>query len=449
MSLAVVILAAGQGTRMRSERPKVLHAVAGKPMVCYSVEVAQALGEGKPVLVIGPQSDQVRAAVGASAEFVEQPEQKGTGHAVLHARDLLQGRYDTVMVLYADMPLLRAETLSRLLARHRAAGAAITMLTVKDREAMGFGRVVRRADGSALKIVEESEATPEELAITELNCGIYCFSAAWLWEHLPRLRPSAKKGELFLTDLVEMASSEAQRIETETITDRTEVLGINTRVHLAQAERIMRDRINSRVMLAGVTLVDPASTYIDAGVEIEPDSLILPGTYLEGKTRLGRDCRIGPNAIIRDCEIGSRCDIGPSLLEHATLEAEVTVGPDCHLRPGTILCRGVQVGDHAELKAARLGPGCKMGHFSYLGDAEVGARVNIGAGTITCNFDGVKKNRTVIGDDAFIGSDTMLVAPVQVGARARTGAGSVVTTDLAPDTLSVGVPARVIRQLKS
>ncbi len=446
MSLSVVILAAGQGTRMNSRLPKVLHTIAGKPMVEYVLDAAATVGDSKPVLVVGYQSDEVRAAVGDRAEFAFQHEPLGTGHAVLQARASLDGRADTVMVTYADMPLLTPETLSRLSAKHEQSRACITMLTVVAADAMGFGRIIRDVDGKVRKIVEEAEATPAELAIKELNCGVYCFAANWLWEHLPRVQPSRKKQEYYLTDLIELAVQEHSPIESETLYDVTQVVGINTRVHLARAEQIMRDRIRERLMLAGVTLIDPSATYIDAAVEIGSDTTILPGSYIQGKTQIGSDCSIGPDAQIRDCQIGTGCEIGASLLEQAILADHVKVGPYCHLRPGTQLSEGVHLGDHAELKNARLGPGVKMGHFSYLGDAEIGARVNIGAGTITCNYDGKHKHRTVIGEDAFIGSDTLLVAPVNVGARAKTGAGSVVTKDIPADSLAYGVPARVVRR---
>ncbi len=447
MSLGFVILAAGQGTRMNSRTPKVLHPIAGKPMVEYALDVAHALGVAKPVLVVGYGSVQVRASVGERAEFVEQREQLGTGHAVIQAREQMSERADTVMVTYADMPLLTGETLQRLLAQHQRSRACVTMLTVIAEDSMGFGRVVRRPQGAIWKIVEESEATAGELAIKELNCGVYCFKAAWLWEHLSQLQPSPVKHEFFLTDLIEIAARTDSTVESETLRDVDEVIGINNRVHLARVEKIMRDRIRERLMLNGVTLIDPDATYIDALVEVGPDTVILPGTHIEGKTSIGSDCRIGPDAQIHDCWIGDRCTISSSVLEGSRLEGEVNIGPYCHLRPGTHLSSGVHLGDHAELKNAHLGPGTKMGHFSYVGDAEVGARVNIGAGTITCNYDGKKKNRTVIQDDAFIGSDTMLVAPVTIGARSKTGAGAVVTQDIPPDSLAVGVPARVIRNL--
>ncbi|HEY6041072.1 MAG TPA: bifunctional UDP-N-acetylglucosamine diphosphorylase/glucosamine-1-phosphate N-acetyltransferase GlmU [Anaerolineae bacterium] len=448
-SLAIIILAAGQGTRLASELAKVLHPVAGRPMIEYAVMTASEISPVKPIVVVGHQAERVRALIGDRAHYVEQRELRGTGHAVMQARELAQGRADTVMVTYGDMPLMKADTLRALRAKHEQAGACMTMLTVHADDSMQFGRIVRDSTGKVLKIVEESEATDDELKIRELNCGFYCFAESWLWDHLARLTPSPTKQEYFLTDLVEMAVKENAPLATVTLSDPTEARGINTRVQLAQVDKIARDHIRERVMLAGVTLVDPGATYIDADVEIGADSVIYPGTYLQGKTKIGKGCQIGPNAQIRDSLIGDACEINASWLEQATLQDHVEIGPFCHLRPNTFLERGVHLGDHAELKNARLGADTKMGHFSYVGDAQVGARVNIGAGTITCNYDGVKKNRTIIEDDAFIGSDTMLVAPVKVGARAKTGAGAVVTKDVPPDSLAVGMPARVIRKFRS
>lgn len=446
-SFAAVILAAGEGKRMRSKLAKVLHPLAGKPMVEYAVSAAEAAGMHRPVVVVGHQGDQVRAQLGDRAQFVEQPVPRGTGDAVRCAAPLLRGQTEHVLVFYADMPLLKAETFSRLVDRHRAGSALITMLTVIAEDPMGFGRIVRDENGRAVRIVEQVEATPAELAIRELNPGVYCFRADWLWANLARLEPSPKKGEYYLTDLLALAVGQGGAIETETIDDVAQAIGINTRVQLAQAEGVMRDRIREQMMLSGVTLTDPASTYIDAEVEIGQDTVILPNTHLQGKTRVGSDCRIGPNAIVRDTVIGASCTIGPSLLESAVLEDDVRIGPFCHLRAGAYLSRHVRMGNYAEVKNSTLGEGVHMGHFSYMGDAQVGARTNIGAGTITCNYDGKNKNRTIIGEDVFIGSDSMLVAPVTLGARARTGAGSVVTHDVPPDSLAVGIPARVIRKL--
>jgi bifunctional UDP-N-acetylglucosamine pyrophosphorylase/glucosamine-1-phosphate N-acetyltransferase len=455
MNLAAVILAAGQGTRMKTKLPKVLHPVAGKPMVQYALETVAALGCNQSVLVVGHGADQVRAAVSnlqsliSNLQFAEQREQLGTGHAVLQAREALRGKSDAVFVSYADMPLMRTETLKRLTDLHASSRATITMLTLVADDSMAFGRILRDANNRVLGIVEERDATPEQLAIRELNCGVYCFDAAWLWDHVTHLQPTGHKNEYYLTNLVSMAVRENRAIEAVVLRDADEMLGINTRVQLAQAERIVRERVNTALMLAGVTLIDPATTYIEPDVTIGADTIIEPNTHLHGKTRIGADCRIGPNAIIRDSQIGDACEIIASDLTQAVVEEHVQIGPFARLRPGAHLARAVRIGNFGEVKNSYIGERSHIGHFSYIGDAELGKRVNIGAGTITCNYDGVKKNRTVIGDDVFVGSDTMLIAPVTLGARARTGAGTVVNKDIPPDSLAVGVPARVIRKLEN
>lgn len=445
-AIAAVILAAGQGTRMKSKRAKVLHPVAGKPMVEYGVDTAAAAGVSKKVLVIGHQGDQVRAAMGDRVLFAEQLEQRGTGDAVKCAASGLRGQAAHVLVFYADMPLLKSETLRAVIDRHLDTNATLTLLTLMADDAMGFGRVVRDENGKPLRIVEEVEATPQESAIRELNPGVYCFQADWLWQNLERLNPSPKKREYYLTDLLEIAVKERVRVETETIRDVSQAIGINTRAQLAQAEHLMRERIRALSMAGGVTLIDPATTYIDANVVIGQDTVILPNTHLQGTTRIGEDCHIGPNAIIRDSKIGDSCLVGPSVIEDSTLEDQVDIGPFCHLRPNSYLSRHVHLGNYAEVKNSRLGEGVHMGHFSYAGDADIGAYTNYSAGVITCNYDGKKKHRTVIGENVFIGSDSMLVAPLTIGDRARTGAGSVVTKDIPADSLAVGVPARVIRK---
>ncbi len=446
-SIAAVILAAGQGTRMKSKRAKVLHPIAGKPMVEYAVDAAKFAGVEKMVVVIGHQGEQVRAVLGESVAFAEQPIQQGTGDAVKCARAILENDTAHVLVFYADMPLLKPETIRALVEKHLATNATLTMLTLLADDKMNFGRIVRDENGRAVRIVEEVEATPEQFAIREINPGVYCFNAEWLWKNLAQLKPSPKKSEYYLTDLLEFAVAQNARVETETITDVAQCVGINTRVHLALAENIMRERIRERVMLNGTTLLDPASTFIDADVEIGQDTVIFPNTHLQGKTRIGADCAIGPNAIVFDSVIGDACAIGPSVIESATLEDHVEIGPFCHLRPGAYLARHVHLGNYAEVKKSRLGEGVHMGHFSYLGDTEVGARTNIAAGTITCNYDGKNKHRTIIGENVFIGSDSMLVAPLTIGDNARTGAGAVVTKDIPANSLAVGVPARVIRKI--
>jgi len=439
---SIVILAAGQSTRMKSELPKVLHPLAGKPMVQYAVEMAAKLTPEKPLLVVGNGADQVRRAVGDQVIYVEQRELLGTGHALLQARPLLEGRSETVAVCYADMPFLSADTFGQLLELLEESKGPIAMLTVEADDPMGFGRILRDEAGQVVGIVEEAVATEAQKAIRELNCGVYCFDGHWLWPHLAQL-PLSPKGEYYLTDLVAMAVAEGQTMEALKISDISEVLGINDRSHLAQAEAAMRQRINQKWMLEGVTLLAPALTFIDATVEIGQDTVIYANTYLQGATAIGRQCRLGPNTIVRDSTIGDGCTIEASVVEGAVLEDGADVGPFAHLRQGAHLAKGVHVGNFAEVKNSYLGPGSKMGHFSYLGDATVGREVNIGAGTITCNYDGQRKHPTIIEDGAFIGSDTMLVAPVRVGAGAKIGAGSVVTHDVPPGSVAYGVPARV------
>jgi bifunctional UDP-N-acetylglucosamine pyrophosphorylase/glucosamine-1-phosphate N-acetyltransferase len=305
---------------------------------------------------------------------------------------------------------------------------------------------VRGPDRSVQAIVEEAAATPEQLSINELNVGAYCFRSDWLWEALERV-PLSKKGEYYLTDTVELAVQAGLMVQALVSDDLIETIGINTRIHLAEAEAAMRARINRAHMLAGVTIVDPATTYIESGVTIGRDTIIWPNTYLQGKTSIGENCELGPETVVRDSKIENGCVVFKAVVEGAWLEEDVDMGPFAHLRKGAHLCKGVHMGNFGEVKDSVLGPGTKMGHFSYIGNATIGMDVNIGAGTITCNYDGVHKNPTEIGDGTFIGSDTMLVAPVKLGKRAKTGAGAVVTKDVPDDTLVVGVPARPIKKL--
>jgi len=447
MKTTAVILAAGQGTRMKSELPKMLHPVCGQPMIAHSLAAARDASTEKPVVVIGHGAEAVREILGDAARCVVQEPQLGTGHAVRQAEALLKGKSDLVLVTYGDMPLLRAETLGRLTAAQEENPGPVSMLTVRAADPRGFGRVLRAPDGSVQAIVEEAAATPEQLQINELNVGAYCFSAAWLWEALSRL-PLSKKGEYYLTDTVALAVEAGLPVQSLVAGDGVETIGINTRVHLAEAEAAMRVRINQVHMLAGVTLVDPAATYIEAGVTIGRDTVVWPNTYLRGRTRIGEGCIIGPNTIAEDSSIGDYCEVLASVLEGAVVEDNVGMGPFARLRKGAHLCKGVHMGNFGEVKDSTLGPGTKMGHFSYIGNATIGPNVNIGAGTITCNYDGVRKNPTEIGEEAFIGSDTMLVAPVKIGARAKTGAGAVVTKDVEDDMLVVGVPARPIKKLE-
>jgi len=442
MNVAVVILAAGQGTRMQSDLPKALHPLAGRPLVSHALETARMLTQAKPTLVVGPGADAVRKAVGERAAFVEQSQRRGTGHALLQAREALQGQSDLVVVTYADMPLLTVETLRRMVERQRENPGPMTILTVSSGDARGFGRVIRDESGAVTQVVEEAVATPEQLAIREYNAGAYCFDDTWLWANAERIPSTPPKQEHYLTDIIGIAAADGLRVEAVVTEATEEALGINTRLHLAEAESALRRRINERWMLSGVTIVDPATTYIEPDVTIGRDTTVWPNTYLRGQTVVGAHCHIGPNAIIEDCQIGDRCRVLASVLEQAVMEEDSDIGPFSHLRKGARVCRGAHVGNFGEMKNSTLGPGAKMGHFSYLGDAEIGPQANIGAGAITCNYDGERKHKTVVGESAFIGSDTMLVAPVRVGKGAKTGAGAVVTRDVADGALVLGVPAR-------
>jgi bifunctional UDP-N-acetylglucosamine pyrophosphorylase / glucosamine-1-phosphate N-acetyltransferase len=447
MTLSTVILAAGQGTRMKSSLPKVLHRLLGKPMAWYTLQAARCLQSTKPVIVVGHGADQVKKALGEQAEFVLQEQLLGTGHAVMQVESVLRGKSELLLVIYADMPLLSGETLKKLVETAGSHDGPITLLTVRTDETRGFGRILRDADRQVSSIVEEAQATSEQLKINELNPGVYCFRTSWLWPALKRINISPK-GEYYLTDLVGLAVTDGFKVASTEVGDPTEVIGINTRVHLAQAEALLRKRINEQWMLAGVTMIDPASTYIEPEVTLGEDTILWPGTYLHGHTSIGANCVIGPDTIINDTRVGNDCTLLASVLECAVLEDHVEMGPYCHLRKGAYLSRGVHMGNFGEVKNSTLGPGTKMGHFSYMGDAQVGPDVNIGAGTITCNFDGTQKFPTEIGEGAFIGSDTMLVAPVKIGAGAKTGAGAVVTRDIPANSLAVGVPARVIKNIK-
>ncbi len=448
MKITAILLAAGQGTRMKSSLPKVLHPVAGKPMLWHALRAIQQSTTEKPVVVVGHGADKVTAWLGESAQTVLQEPQLGTGHAVMQAESMLKGKTDLVIVCYADMPLLRGETLQQLVETQKKNSGPISMLTVVADDPRGFGRIIRKSDGSVEAIVEEYVATPEQLQVKELNVGGYCFDANWLWDSLQRIPKNPKKGEYYLTDTIELATKDGLPVQATVMDNLEETIGVNTRIHLAEVGAAMRQRINEGHMLDGVTMIDPASTYIEADVTIGKDTTLMPNTYLHGKTEIGEGNLIGPNTIIRDTKIGNRCKILASVLEGAVLEDDVDMGPFARLRKGAHLGNHVHMGNFGEVKDSHLAEGVKMGHFSYIGNAQIGANTNIGAGTITCNYDGEKKHATEIGEDVFIGSDTMLVAPLKIGDGARTGAGAVVTKNVADDTLVVGMPARAIKKLE-
>ena len=448
MKVTAVLLAAGQGTRMKSDLPKVLHPLCGKPLIWHVLRALKSATTEKPVVVVGYGADRVKEYLGDSAECVLQEPQLGTGHAVMQAEALLKDKTDYVIVAYADMPLLRGEIFNRLLETQRHNSGPVSLVTAIADDPRGFGRVVRKSDGTVEAIVEEYVATHEQRKIKELNVGAYCFKSEWLWEALHRIEKNPKKGEYYLTDVVEIAANDKLPVQAVVQHNLAEIIGINNRVHLSEAEAAMRVRINREHMLDGVSMTNPASAYIEAGVIIGKDTVILPNTHIQGETEIGEGNVIGPNTIVRDSKIGNRCKILASVIEGAVIEDDVDMGPFARLRKGAHLKSHVHMGNFGEVKDSTLHEGVKMGHFSYIGNAIIGANTNIGAGTITANYDGEKKNSTEIGEDAFIGSDTMLVAPLKLGDGARTGAGAVVTKNVPEDTLVVGMPARAIRKVE-
>lgn len=449
MQVSAVILAAGLSKRMKSSIPKVLHPLLGRPMIEYSLDAVKEVCSHKPVVVVGNAAEMVQNAVGDRADFAVQKQLLGTADAVNAAREILESKGGLVLVVNADLPLITSETIQQLVEIQKKNTGPISILTFISGNSRGFGRISRSPTGDVAFIIEERDATPQEMQINEFNVGVYCFTADWLWQNLQKIKKAAN-GEYYLTDLIGMAVKQKLRVETFVLENSKEAIGINTRIHLAEAEKVLRERINHHWMLEGVTMPDPERVYIESHVVIGHDTSIMPDTYLRGNTIIGENCEIGPGTIIDDCEIGNNSKVLMTVMEGAVLEDEVSVGPFARLRKGAHLCRGVHMGNFGEVKNSILAPGVKMGHFSYIGDAEVGENVNIGAGVITCNFDGVNKNKTEIGADAFIGSDTMLRAPVRIGKGAYTGAGSVVTHDVPDFAVVTGVPARpLVKKKKS
>ncbi len=436
--IAAVVLAAGKGTRMKSERPKVLHELAGRPMLHYPVDGALALGCRPVVLVTGHGADEVRASLrDRQVSFALQEQQLGTGHALLSARRSLEDFCGDLLLLCGDVPLLRRETLQQLLDLHRAEQAAATVLTAQLDNPRGYGRILRDGD-EVLGIVEEKDATEQQRGIREVNTGIYIFTAPRVFDILAGLGRDNAQGEYYLTDVLAALRRAGQRVQALVLEDADEAMGINSRVQLAEAAAILRRRINERWMLDGVTLVDPAATYIDDAVKIGPDTVIHPGVSLWGESRIGRNCIIEPGVTVTGCEVGDGVRLkSGSVLEGAQIGPQSDIGPMAHLRPGTILAGRNKIGNFVETKKATIGEGSKASHLTYIGDAEVGARVNIGCGTITCNYDGVNKHRTIIEDEVFVGSDTQFIAPVRIGRNSLIGAGSTITKDVPAHSLAL------------
>jgi bifunctional UDP-N-acetylglucosamine pyrophosphorylase/glucosamine-1-phosphate N-acetyltransferase len=428
---------------MRSRLPKVLHPLAGRPMLLHVLDALERAGFEHRVVVTGHGAAQVDGALQGRATSAHQEPQLGTADAVRVGLERVPGSVRHVVVASGDAPLLPAELFAALLHEQAEGEAVAALLTARLPDPTGYGRIVRGAEGEVRAIVEEADADDATRAIDEVNAGAYCFDARWLRANVGEI-PASASGEFYLTDLVARAVGAGRRV-VAVPAPRTELtMGINDRVALSRAEQLLRREIAQRHMLAGVTIVDPDTTWIDAGVEIGQDARIEPGTRLLGRTVIGQDAVIGPDSYVRDSRVGPRTTVWASVLEEAIVAEEVAIGPFSHLRPGAEVGPRCRIGNYAEIKKSRLGEGTQQHHFSYLGDAELGERVNVGAGSVTANFDGAAKHRTEIGDDVKLGVDTMLVAPVRVGEGARTGAGAVVTRDVAPGKTVVGMPARPI-----
>ncbi|MSQ42539.1 MAG: UDP-N-acetylglucosamine diphosphorylase/glucosamine-1-phosphate N-acetyltransferase [Dehalococcoidia bacterium] len=436
---SAIVLACGDRGAMRSATPAVLQPIAGVPMVRLVCDLLREVGCQRIFVVAGAPVEAIAAAAGAGVQVVGEPAAGGAASAALAARGAV-GDHGNVLILRADMPLLSARTLRELAGRHLAASRVLTFLTAYLDDPHGFGRILRR-NGEVQGIVREHELTRALRGQPEVNAGLYAADATWLWAALPLLEPNGN-GETSLADLVARAVARGG-VEAYQVSEAVEVQQVGDRQQLARADRLLRDRIRETLMRDGVTLMDPPTIYVDAGVAVGVDSTLLPGTHLSGSTRIGRGCRIGPNAVLRDMIVGDGCEIGGSTLEGSTLAEGVTVGPYCHIRPGSTLERDVHLGNYAEVKASRIGARTAVGHFSYIGDADVGVDVNVGAGSITANYDGEQKHRTVIGDRVQLGSDTVMVAPVTLGADARTAAGAVVVDNVPAGATVMGVPARM------
>jgi bifunctional UDP-N-acetylglucosamine pyrophosphorylase/glucosamine-1-phosphate N-acetyltransferase len=438
---AALVLAAGKGTRMKSRLPKVLHRLAGKPMLLRVLDSLADAGFPDPTVIVGYGADQIRDSVGDRCRYVLQEQQGGTGDAARVGAAALAPSVRRVLVVHGDEPMISGGVYREMLGLQSESGAPVVLLTTHAADARGFGRVIREA-GTPVALVQEADLAPEQKALTEVNLGAYVFDAAFLRDALSALEPHPPKNELYLTDLVGMAVRRGYLVEAVTIPGGMEVMGVNDLIQLEETSHAVYRATNRRLMAAGVTILDSASTFIDEDAVIAPDTIIHPFTIIEGAASIGSGCRIGPNSHITSSAIGDDCTVIASTIRDSWLDRDVVVGPYAHLRPGTRIGRGVHIGTHAEVKGSTFGAGSRMHHFGYVGDAEIGERVNIGAGTVTCNFDGREKHRTRVGDDAFIGSDTMLRAPLQIGERSYTGAGSVVTHDVAPGERVAGVPAR-------
>ncbi len=443
MKAAAIVLAAGAGTRMKSKKPKVAHEVLGKPLVRWVVDAAHAAGIERIVSVVGHEREQVEPLVQADTDIVVQLERRGTADAVAACEDALREFEGSLVVLSGDCPLITAGTISSLVEMREQADAAVVVLTMEMEDPFGYGRIVRDGVGQVERIVEQKDANEAEASITECNSGFYCFDARALFDALGKVDDNNAQGEFYLTDVLAICRDAGRPVLALPTKDATECLGVNSRIQLAEATKFAQRRINRAHMAAGVTMTDPDQVWIGPDVQVAQDVELLPQTFLMGSTRVAEDCVVGPNSRLTDTVVGRGCMVDETVAVEAMLDDGATCGPRAYLRPGAHLCEGAKAGTHVEIKKSTVGKNSKVPHLSYIGDATIGEDVNVGAGSITCNYDGKHKSATTIDDGAFIGSDTMMVAPVRIGARAIVGAGSTITKDVPADALALTRPEQV------
>ncbi|MFQ5787440.1 MAG: bifunctional UDP-N-acetylglucosamine diphosphorylase/glucosamine-1-phosphate N-acetyltransferase GlmU [Thermodesulfobacteriota bacterium] len=439
MGISVIVLAAGKGKRMRSSLPKILHSILGQPIISYILESIKVISPQNTILVLGHGSNEVKKSLNyEQIDCVIQKKQLGTGHAVYTTRRKLRNFNGTIVIINGDSPLISPGTLKKFINSHEKTNSMLSILTADVRNPHGYGRVIRNSMGQVVRIIEEKDANANQTNINEINSGVYCVESRFLWKALGQIDRSNDQKELYLTDIVEIASKGGKKVNVIVSKDSEEILGINNRVELSRVEEIIRKRINNKHMMSGVTIVKPEQTYISPQAYISSDTIIFPNSFIYGNTKIGKGCKIGPMVWIEDSKIGKNTYIKfSSYITDAEIGNNVTIGPFANIRPDSIILEGVRLGNFVEVKKSRIGRLTKVPHLSYIGDAKIGDRVNIGAGTITCNYDGISKHETIIDDDVFIGSDTMLVAPVKIGRGATTGAGSTITKDVEDGALAI------------
>lgn len=444
--LMAIILAAGEGKRMKSKKTKILHEICGKPMVEWAYQCVKNSGVDEIVLVVGRNSEEVKEYMGNKVFYANQEEQLGTGHAVIQAKEFLENREGQVVIMYGDMPLVTSKTISLAVDYHKEKGNAATIITADFDNPSGYGRIIRNSQKEVVEIVEDRDASNEQKKINEINSGIYCFDISALRETLKELDNKNDQGEYYLTDTIKILITKGLKVGAVKIEDRDELAGINDRIQLSDAAKVLRKRILNKIMADGVTIIDPDSTYIDSEVEIGMDTVIYPSTVIKGETKIGEECIIGPGSTIESSRVGNKVEIKNSVVIESCVDNETKIGPFAYLRPGSNIGKNVKIGDFVEIKNSLIGDGTKISHLTYVGDAEVGKKVNLGCGVVVVNYDGQKKHKTIIGDNSFIGCNVNLVSPVEVKKNAYIAAGSTITDEVPENSLAIARNRQVIKE---